>query len=173
MATSPSHHGHITAVTPTTTSPPSLSHHHYHQAMSPWDGVATSPPQHASPPQRASPEGFFFYIFFYNLLTIEPPARRRQWHCHHQHNHQHTIATSPPSPSPVATPPSHHGHITTHITVEFKWSTLKYTRLIRWLQIYESNIEEGGAGILVQVNGDPVPPTYYIYTTKRGYAYLC
>ena len=36
----------------------------------------------------------------------------------------------------------------------------------------ESDIEEGGASILVQVDGDPVPSTYYIYTTKRGYAYL-
>jgi len=61
--------------------------------------------------------------------------------------------------------------ITGH-SVEFKWSTLKYMRLLRRLQIYESDIEEGGAGILVQVDGDPVPPTYYIYTTKRGYAYL-
>jgi len=57
--------------------------------------------------------------------------------------------------------------------VEFKWSTLKYTHLLRQLQIYESGIEEGGASILVQVDGDPVPPTYYIYTTKHGYAYLC
>jgi len=56
--------------------------------------------------------------------------------------------------------------------VEFKWSTLKYTRLLRRLHIYESDIEEGGAGILVQVDGDPVPPTYYIYTTKCGYTYL-
>ena len=39
--------------------------------------------------------------------------------------------------------------------------------------MYESGIEEGGAGILVQVDGYPVPSTYYIYTTKRGYAYLC
>jgi len=50
---------------------------------------------------------------------------------------------------------------------------LKYTRLLRQLQINESNIEGGGASILVQVDGDPVPSTYYIYTTKRGYAYLC
>jgi len=45
--------------------------------------------------------------------------------------------------------------------------------LLRRLQIYESDIEEGGTGILIQVDGDPVPPTYYIYTTKCGYAYLC
>jgi len=44
--------------------------------------------------------------------------------------------------------------------------------LLRQLQIYESDIEEGGTGILIQVDGDPVPPTYYIYTTKHGYAYL-
>ena len=50
---------------------------------------------------------------------------------------------------------------------------LKYTRLLRQLQINESNIEGGGASILVQVDGDPVPSTFYIYTTKRGYAYLC
>ena len=30
------------------------------------------------------------------------------------------------------------------VYVEFKWSTLKYTRLLRRLQIYESDIEEGG-----------------------------
>ena len=36
----------------------------------------------------------------------------------------------------------------------------------------ESDIEEGGAGILLQDDGDPVPSTYYIYTTKCGYAYL-
>jgi len=52
--------------------------------------------------------------------------------------------------------------------LNFLWSTLKYTRLLRRLQIYESNIEEGGADILIQVDGDPVPPTYYIYTTKCG-----
>ena len=59
------------------------------------------------------------------------------------------------------------------LNVKFSWSTLKYMYLLRWLQINESDIEGGGAGILVQVDGDPVPSTYYIYTTKHGYAYLC
>jgi len=58
------------------------------------------------------------------------------------------------------------------LIVEFSWLMLKYTHLLRGLQINESDIEGGGAGILVQVDGDPVPSTYYIYTTKCGYAYL-
>jgi len=36
-------------------------------------------------------------------------------------------------------------------------------RLLRQLQIDESNIEGGGTGILIQVDGDPVPSTYYCY----------
>jgi len=59
------------------------------------------------------------------------------------------------------------------LSVKIKWSTLKYTRLLRRLQIDESDKEGEGTGILIQVDGDPFPSTYYIYTTKCGCTYLC